>query len=95
MGAVAVLSVVIVLLLDPVAARAEYDNSPAVTIEILLAVIAVLAALICAALLLALAVSSGVAWLRRRLRRPDGAPPGGIAAAAGPRLRGPGGPAPR
>ena len=53
MGAVAVLSVVIVLLLDPVARRAEYDNSPAVTTEILLAVIAVLAALICAALLLA------------------------------------------
>jgi hypothetical protein len=92
MGAVAVLSVVIAFLLDRVAGRAEYDNSPVVAIEILLAVIAVLAVLICAALLLGLAVSSGVAWLRRR---PAGAPPGGSDTSAGPRLSGPGGPAPQ
>jgi hypothetical protein len=95
MGAVAVLSVVIAFLLDRVAGRAEYDNSPVVAIEILLAVIAALAALICAALLLGLAVSSVVAWLKRRPQRPAGAPPGGGDTSAGPRLSGPSGPAPR
>jgi hypothetical protein len=93
MGAVAVLSVVTAFVLQPVANRAEYDSSPAVAIVILLAAFAVLAALICAALLLGLAVSSGVARLRRQRRA--GTPPGGRGASAGSRVSGPGGPAPR
>lgn len=97
MGLVAVSCLVTGLLLLPVADHSSSDSSPAVLAVVLLVTIAALAGVICAVLLLGLAVRRAVARLRRA-RRPAGTAPGGGDSAAGARLSRPaepGGPAPR